>query len=139
VEDVAMAFCSVLEAPAEIVAGQAYNVGRTQENHRIRDVADLVAALVGGEVTVGESAGADERNYSVDCRRLVAEVPGVQYRWSVPEGIQQLRDAYVELGLSAVDLHRGTYARLAELGRHREQGAVRSDLRFAGANPGYAA
>jgi nucleoside-diphosphate-sugar epimerase len=140
VEDVGMALRAVLEAPADVVAGQAFNVGRTGENYRLRDVADLVAALAGGEVHVGEPVGIDRHSHLLDCRRLAAEVPEVEFRWTVPAGIQQLRNGLEGVGLTAADFRRGTFARLDELGRHRELGLLRADLRPADtAASGYAA
>jgi nucleoside-diphosphate-sugar epimerase len=58
VEDISAAFLAVLEAPRELVHGQAFNVGRTQENYRIREVAEMVREVVpGSEVTFAEGAG----------------------------------------------------------------------------------
>ena len=44
--DISHAFERVLVAPREVVHNQAFNVGRTGENYRIRDVANLVAEVV---------------------------------------------------------------------------------------------
>lgn len=46
IEDIALAFKSVIEAPAETVRNEAFNVGQTSENYRVREVADLVAEVV---------------------------------------------------------------------------------------------
>src|SRR5690606_24115667 len=43
IEDIALAFKCVLEAPADLVRGEAFNVGSTAENYRVREVADMVA------------------------------------------------------------------------------------------------
>ena len=39
IEDISRAFLAVLEAPRELVHNEAFNVGRDEENYRIRDVA----------------------------------------------------------------------------------------------------
>src|SRR6266511_723219 len=52
VEDISAAFLAVLEAPRELVHRQAFNVGLTEENYRIREVAEMVRDVVpGSEVT----------------------------------------------------------------------------------------
>ena len=40
VQDISRAFLAVLEAPREAIHNQAFNVGSSQENYQIRDVAD---------------------------------------------------------------------------------------------------
>jgi nucleoside-diphosphate-sugar epimerase len=66
--DISNAFLAVLQAPRELVHNQAFNVGRTKENYRIREVAELVREVVpGSEVTFAEGAGPDLRCYRVDC------------------------------------------------------------------------
>ena len=76
VEDVARAFLATLEAPSERIRGQAFNVGRTAENHRVRDVAKMVEEVVeGSRVSFADGAGADVRNYRVNCDRFARELP----------------------------------------------------------------
>src|SRR6266481_8692907 len=50
VEDIGRAFLAALHAPREHVHNQAFNVGRSEENYRIREVADIVRAVVPGSV-----------------------------------------------------------------------------------------
>src|SRR5207253_5429277 len=46
VQDIARAFLAVLRAPRELVHNQAFNVGRSEENYRVRRLADLVEEIV---------------------------------------------------------------------------------------------
>jgi nucleoside-diphosphate-sugar epimerase len=46
IEDISRAFVAALEAPADIVFNQAFNVGQTAHNYRIRDIAAIVADVV---------------------------------------------------------------------------------------------
>ena len=58
VEDVAATFAHLLTAPVERIHGRAFNVGRTEENYRVRDVASIVRDLVpGSEVSYADGAG----------------------------------------------------------------------------------
>ncbi|MBO0820942.1 MAG: SDR family oxidoreductase, partial [Nocardiopsaceae bacterium] len=67
IEDISRAFLAVLEADRALVHDQAFNVGRTEDNLRIRDVAEMVrAAVPGSTVTFAAGAGPDRRNYRVD-------------------------------------------------------------------------
>ena len=46
IEDIARAFIAAAEAPEERVCNQAFNVGQTAHNYRIRDLAEIVASVV---------------------------------------------------------------------------------------------
>ena len=43
IEDISRAFIAALEAPVEAVINEAFNVGQTAHNYRIRDIAEIVA------------------------------------------------------------------------------------------------
>nr|MDT0658343.1 NAD(P)-dependent oxidoreductase [Micromonospora sp. DSM 115978] len=131
VEDIAAAFLALLRAPRPVVHARAYNVGRTTDNHRVRDLADLVAALVpGSTVTIAGGAGPDRRDYRVDCERIQAEVPDFQPRWTVTAGIEELVRAYRRHGLTAADLAGDRYHRVRRVRGLRAAGRLDADLRW---------
>ena len=43
IEDISRAFIAALEAPADVVFNEAFNVGQTAHNYQIRDIAEIVA------------------------------------------------------------------------------------------------
>ena len=99
IEDISRAFLAVLEAPRELVHDEAFNVGRTEENYRIREVADIVEEVVpGSEVTFAEDAGPDTRNYRVNCDKLAATLPAFEPQWTVRRGVEELYEAYLREG-----------------------------------------
>src|SRR5581483_2280365 len=66
IADIIHAFECCLAAPASAIHNQAFNVGRTSENFRIRQVAEMVAEVVpNATVTFAQGASADARNYRV--------------------------------------------------------------------------
>ena len=46
IEDISRAFITVLQAPREIIHNQAFNVGRTEENYRVREKLAQIAQIV---------------------------------------------------------------------------------------------
>ncbi len=73
VEDISAAFLAVLDAPRELVHDEAFNVGASSENYRIRDVAEIVEKVVpGARASFAAGAGPDTRSYQVDCSKIVA-------------------------------------------------------------------
>ena len=56
-------------ADRDAVHGEAFNVGSTGENYRVRQVGELVERLVpGSRIVFGEGAGPDVRTYRVELR-----------------------------------------------------------------------
>jgi nucleoside-diphosphate-sugar epimerase len=101
VEDVARAFVSVLEAPRRVVHDEAFNVGITSENYRVREVAEIVEEVVpGSRITYAPDAGPDKRNYRVSFEKLARVLPGFRPTWTVRRGIEQLHEAYRRNGLT---------------------------------------
>ena len=91
VADAAGAYAEAALAPADWPA-DVYNVGRTDENYRISEIADAVREVVGPvDITYLE----DEHpgpSYHVDFDRL--SETGYDPEWSLREGIRDIADAF---------------------------------------------
>lgn len=73
IEDISRAFIAALEAPEDAVFNEAFNVGQTAHNYRIRDLADIVAKVVPGcSLTFADDAGPDKRSYRVSFEKINA-------------------------------------------------------------------
>jgi nucleoside-diphosphate-sugar epimerase len=130
-QDIAGAVVAVLDAPREAVHDRAFNVGRTDENVQLRDVARLVAeAVPGSEVSLAAGAGPDRRDYRVDFGRITRELPGFTPRWDLRAGIRELVDAYRTNGLTLADVESGRYVRLRRLRDLIEREALDPSLRW---------
>lgn len=131
IEDIARAFLAGLEAPREKVHGQAFNVGRTEENYRIREVADLVEEIVAGsKVTYAEDGGPDKRCYRIDCSKILETLPAYQPQWTVRKGIEELYAAYQAVRLQQHDLEGSRFLRIKHILGLIEAGRLDKDLRF---------
>ena len=131
VEDIAAAFLAVLHAPREVVHNQAFNVGRTDQNFRVREVADMVREVVpGSTVTYAEGGGPDPRCYRVNCDKLPRTVPEYRPRWTVRMGIQELYDAYRAVGLTREDFLGSKYLRIECIRALLSRERLDKDLRW---------
>lgn len=129
IEDIAQAFKCVIEAPAEAVRNEAFNVGQTTENYRVREVADLVGDVVpGAKVTYEGSPSPDQRNYRVNCDKIQRVLPSFQPRWTLRRGIEQLYQAYKAAGLTEETFFSSRYSRIAHVKRQIESGAFDNRL-----------
>jgi nucleoside-diphosphate-sugar epimerase len=97
VRDAARAFQTVLEAPAERVAGQVFNVGDTSENYRKADLLELMARRIPDADVQRVHKTEDPRDYRVSFERI-RERLGFRVSRRVPDGIEEIATA-LETGL----------------------------------------
>lgn len=130
VEDIARAFAAGLAAPEDIVRNEAFNVGRTDQNFRIREIARIVADVVPGcSLEYAKDAGPDTRSYRVSFEKIARTLPGFKPRWDARRGAEQLYGAYVAAGLSLKDFEGPRYQRIAHVKALIAGGALGADLR----------
>jgi nucleoside-diphosphate-sugar epimerase len=133
IRDIIAAAIAVLEAPKEVVHNQVFNVGRNDENYRIRELADIVAEIVPNcQVEYAPGGGPDLRCYRVSFDKINRMVPGFRPLWTARKGAQELYDAYRKVGLTAADIEKGRYVRISEIRRLQKAGRLDSNLHWAG-------
>jgi nucleoside-diphosphate-sugar epimerase len=135
IEDISRAFLAALEAPREAVHDQAFNVGRTADNYRIRELAEIVVDTVAGTVpdcriTYADGAGPDLRCYRVDCSKIERVLPAFQPQWDARRGARELVEAYRKAGLTEQRFQGPLYTRLLRIRELQESGRIDADLRW---------
>jgi len=131
IEDISRAFLAVLGAPRELVHNEAFNVGASTENYRIRDVAKIVEEVVPGtRASFAEGGGPDERSYQVDCSKIARVLPDFQPQWTVRRGAEQLRDAYEREAMTSDDFHGSRYLRIKRVRELQDAGRLDDELRW---------
>ena len=118
IRDIIAAVLSVLAAPREIVHNQVFNVGRTEENYRISELAQIVAETVPGcRVEFAPGGGPDKRCYRVNCDKIKRILPSFKPQWTARMGAKELYDAYRAVNLTFEDVERGNYVRMEQIQR----------------------
>ena len=129
VEDISRAFLAVLEAPREAVHNEAFNVGSSQENYQIREIAAMVEEVVPRcSVKYLEGGGPDPRCYRVNCDKLSRHVPAFRTKWTVRRGVEELHESFVRHGLTG-EMFAG-YVRLARIQELLRQGRLDGTMRW---------
>jgi len=109
VGDISKAIMTVLDAPAETVRGEVFNVGHSDENYTKRMVVDAVLDALGGDGTVRyDEGGSDPRNYRVSFEKI-RSVLGFEPDHRVPETVATLIGAVRSGVYSDVDSRPGFY------------------------------
>jgi nucleoside-diphosphate-sugar epimerase len=128
VEDICAAIGCALEAPAEAVSGEIFNVGATQENYRIREIAQIIGEVFPGcEVTMGPPAG-DNRSYRVSFEKIATRLPGYKSRWTAKMGAEELRRLFERIEMSAETYGFRAFTRLKQIKYLQRTGQVDPDL-----------
>lgn len=131
VEDICAAFLAVLRAPRDAIHNQAFNVGRTDENYRVSELAEIVRQAVPGcQVEYAPGGSPDKRCYRVTCEKFARDVPEFQPRWTVPLGVRDLIARLGAQGFSASDMTAPNYYRLGRLQSLLATERISSDLRW---------
>ena len=131
IRDIIGAFKAALVAPVESIHNQAFNVGKSGENFRIREVANLVAEVVPNcEVTFAPGASPDTRNYRVDFTKIERQLPGFRAEWTLKRGIEELYAAYRDGGLTREEFLGPRYYRLKTIEGLRQRGRLDAELRL---------
>lgn len=131
IRDITAAILSVLEAPRELIHNEVFNVGRTEENYRINELAGIVAETVPGcRVEYAPDGGPDKRCYRINCDKIQLKLPNFRPQWTVRKGARELYDVYRASGLTSDDLARGRYIRMSEIQRLLKAGSLDASLRW---------
>ncbi|MCG7849369.1 MAG: NAD-dependent epimerase/dehydratase family protein, partial [ANME-2 cluster archaeon] len=133
IEDMSLAFLSALNAPRELINNQTFNVGRTDENYRVRDIAEIVAETVpGSRIEFAGGAEPDKRNYRVYCDKIIRELPDFKPRWDARKGAKELYEAYKRIGLRLDEFEGPRYRRLDHIKQLLSTGRLDENLRWKG-------
>jgi nucleoside-diphosphate-sugar epimerase len=131
IEDIGRAFLAVLGAPREIVHNEALNVGQTDENYRIRELADIVQDVVpGSQIDYAKDGGPDPRCYRVDFGKIQRLLPEFKPQWNARRGAEELYDAYRRGGLVIEDCEGPRFKRIDHLKYLLATDRVDSTLRW---------
>lgn len=116
IEDISRAFCATLESPVEAIRNEAFNVGVTEHNYQIKELAEIVADIVPGcEVSFADDAGPDKRSYRVNCDKIQRVMPHFKPQWDARKGAQSLYDSYLAQELTLEEFEGPRYQRIGHI------------------------
>ena len=130
IEDISRAFLAALEAPRHLVHDEAFNVGRTEENFRVREIAEIVERTVpGSRVVYADGAQPDTRCYRVDCEKISRTLAAFEPEWTLLRGVKELYDAYMREGLTLEAFESSRFLRIKRVKEQQGAGRLGEDLR----------
>ncbi len=131
IRDIIAAMLCALEAPKSAIHNATFNVGRTEENYRISELADIVAETVPGcHIEYAPGGGPDKRCYRVNCDKIRGALPSFRPQWTARKGAQELYDAYRAAGLTAEEMKDGRYFRINRIQHLLKVGQLDASLHW---------
>jgi nucleoside-diphosphate-sugar epimerase len=131
IADISRAFIAAMHAPIDLVHNEAFNVGRNEDNYRIRELADIVKETVPNTVIeYAADAGPDKRCYRVDCSKITKVLPEFQPVWDARKGAVELYETYKKIGLVLEDFEGPRFKRIAHIRKLIEDGLLTTSLRW---------
>ena len=135
IRDISLAFIAALDVDRSVIHNEAYNVGRSEENYQIRDIARLVEEVVPGcEVTFADGASPDKRSYQVDFSKIQAAIPGYRPTWTARKGVEEVYATLRDSGLSPDEFEGPRYRRIDHIREMLASGELQDDLRWSPAH-----
>ena len=135
IEDISRAFLAALEAPREAVHNQAFNVGQTEENYTVTELAEIVRAVVhGSTIEYAEGGRPDPRSYRVDFSKIRRVLPASKPQWNARRGAEELYDAYRKAGVGVKDFEGPRFKRIEHVKQQIATGHLDATLRWTNAS-----
>jgi nucleoside-diphosphate-sugar epimerase len=111
VQDVADAFCLVLESPREKIHNQAFNIGHQENNIQVKNIAEMVKEVMPNtKVEIKNENPSDNRSYRVDFSKIYSL--GFNPRYTILDGIKEVYQAFQKVGLTKDDFESSKYITL---------------------------
>lgn len=102
--DICKAIICTLEAPRDVIHNQIFNVGDTNSNYQVKQIAQIVAdVFTDCQLSFGKH-DPDNRSYRVLFNKINENLPGFKCEWDAQRGAQQLYNVFQE-----IDMDRGTF------------------------------
>jgi len=132
IRDISQAFICALDAPTDAVFNEAFNVGQTAHNYRIREIAEIVADVVPGcRLEYAPDAGPDKRSYRVSFEKIRRVMPAFRPQWDARKGAEELYAAYKTANLDLASFEGPRYQRIGHIQQLLANGILGADLRVA--------
>lgn len=113
--DICQAIIAVLEAPREAVANEVFNVGDTEHNYRVKQIAEIVGEVFPDCVVSFGPPSTDNRSYRVSFDKIRKHLPSFKCRWDAKRGAQQLLELFRRVDMTDEVFKYRAFTRLKQL------------------------
>jgi nucleoside-diphosphate-sugar epimerase len=132
IQDVCSAFIAGLTAPLSLISGKSYNVGVTNGNYTVRELAEAAQKSVpGSELIFTGEHGTDSRTYKVSFARILKELKDYyKPTWGLESGGIELVNYFKEINMTEEWFRGKLCNRLSQLEHLRVNQCIDEKLRI---------
>ena len=112
--DVCKGINHILNSPKELIHNKIYNLGDTNENYQIRELANYISEIIPNCEIVIESSDKDNRSYRVSFEKIYSEL-NFKCSLNVVDGIKDLVRSFDEIKLSDENFNSRNYTRIKQI------------------------
>lgn len=126
--DICQAIHLSLLAPADVISGQAFNVGSSDQNYKVIDIARAIQKVFTDcEIEIGQPTS-DNRSYRVNFDKIQRLLPDYKCEWTAEKGAQQMYDMFTKIGMTEEIFRSDPFTRLKMLKKFRATGLLDDKL-----------
>lgn len=126
--DISQAFACALDLPREKLHNQIINIGDTNQNYRVKEIAEAISDVFPGcKVTFGKN-DEDERSYRVSFDKIKELMPAFKCTMNLEAGAKEFRALFESINFSLEDFEFPAYTRLRQLKLLLETGKLDKQL-----------
>jgi nucleoside-diphosphate-sugar epimerase len=126
--DICQAVHLSLTAPAPKINAQIYNVGSSDQNYRVLEIAQIVAQeFTGCKINIGKTS-TDNRSYRVNFDKIASVLPEFACKWNAKSGARQMHELFSKIRMTPEVFRAAPYTRLKMLQHYRDTGQLDDKL-----------
>ena len=113
--DIAQAIACSLDAPADAIYNEIFNVGSNDQNYQVKEVADKVANVFPDCTLTFGSQASDNRSYRVNFDKIRRHLPRFKCEWDADKGVKQLYELFRQIDFTSETFEYRAFTRLKQL------------------------
>lgn len=113
--DIGEAIACALDAPADAIYNEIFNVGSNAQNYQVKEVAEKVAEVFKGCALTFGSQGSDNRSYRVNFDKISRHLPQFQCAWDADKGVRQFHELFRQIDFTLEAFEYRAFTRLKQL------------------------
>lgn len=130
IRDISAAFAAVLEAPAELVRNQSFNVGTADNNYTVKELAAAAQSAVPGCGLTFTGEHTDPRSYRVSAEKIMTVLKDYYHpQWNIEKGGEELMKFYIDIHFDRATFDSYKCNRLKCLKKQIADGKIDENLR----------
>jgi len=130
IRDISAAFRACLEAPAELIQNQVFNVGTSDNNYTVRQLAEAAQKCVPGTELTFTGEHTDPRSYRVSSQKILTVLKDYyKPEWTIEKGAEELLAFYQQVKFDKETFNSWKCTRIKCLKKRMAEGTLDEKLR----------